>query len=64
MSFDVLATIMGDIADQAEAERLARDIAGVVARARARGCIVDIRDLRLGRELRRTIVPPGGPRSE
>ena len=66
MAFEVLATIVGEIADQAEAEQLAKDIFAVVARARALGCalgcMVEIRDMRLGRELQRIIRTPDDPR--
>lgn len=56
--FDILATIVGPVADQADAERLAQDIHAVVVRARTLGCVVEIHDLRLGRELQRLLVLP------
>ena len=58
MAFDVLVTIVGEISDQAEAERLAHDILAVVTRAQALGCVVDIRDAHLGQELRRLTALP------
>ena len=58
MAFDVLVTIVGEIADQGEVERLAHDIQAVVARAQGLGCIVDIRDARLGQEVQRLIALP------
>lgn len=58
MAFDVLATIVGEIADQNEAERLAHEIEAVVTRARALGCIVQIRDARLNREVERIVALP------
>ena len=58
MAFDVLATIVGVIADQADAARLAHEIQAVVTRARSLGCIVEIRDVRLNREVEKIIVPP------
>ncbi len=62
MAFELLATIIGDVADQAEAERLAQDIAAVGARGPARGCILGIRDMRLGRQVERIIRPSDDPR--
>ncbi|GEM_PF-6689905 len=61
MTFEILATIAGEIADQAEVERLAYQIHAVVARAQTLGCIVEIRDRRLGRELQRIVCLPDGP---
>jgi hypothetical protein len=58
MSFDILATVIGHIADQAEAEQLAHDLKAVVARARSLGCAIDIRDLRLAREVQRVVIYP------
>lgn len=62
MAFEILATIIGEVADQAEAERLAQEIAALVARAPALGCIVDIRDTRLGRQVERIIRTSDDPR--
>ena len=58
MAFDVLATIVGEIADRGEAERLAREIAATVTRARTLGCVVQVRDMHIGREVVRITVPP------
>ena len=61
MAFEILATIVGEIADQAAVERLASQIHAAVARAQSLGCIVEIRDVRLGRELRRIVRIPDDP---
>lgn len=61
MAFDILATIAGQITDQAEAEQLAHDLQAVVLKARTLGCIVQIRDVRLNRELRRIMAFPNDP---
>ena len=63
MAFEILATIVGEIADQAEAERAAQEIAALVARVPMLGCIIDIRDMRLGREASRVIRIPEDPRA-
>lgn len=62
MAFEILATLIGEAADQAEAERLAQEITALVARLPALGCIIDIRDLRLGREAGRIIRSAEDPR--
>ncbi|MDA8230775.1 MAG: hypothetical protein M0006_05500 [Magnetospirillum sp.] len=62
MVFDILATIGGVIADQADAEQLAREMKALVVRAETLGCVVEIRDVRLGRELEKIVLPPRGPR--
>ncbi len=64
MAFEILATIVGEIAEQAEAERLAQDIHAVVVRAQSLGCMVAIRDVRLGSELQRIIRTPDDPRPD
>lgn len=57
MSFEVLVTIMGRIEDQAEAERIAKELEAAVARAGTLGCVIEIRDSRLARSLRQVVVP-------
>lgn len=56
--FDILATIVGHIDHQTEAERLARELHAVVVKARTLGCVVEIRDVRLSREVQRLMALP------
>lgn len=58
MSYNLLVTIIGQIADESEANSLAEALEQGVTQAHKHGCIVDIWDARLGRYLHRKVVHP------
>lgn len=58
MSYSVLVTIIGQIADESEAANLADALERGVAQANKYSCIVDIWDARLGRYLRHKVIHP------
>ena len=56
--FDILVTMIGSLADEAAAQAFARDLEVHVARAHDLGLIVEIRDDRVARVIRKRIALP------
>ncbi|MTJ83596.1 MAG: hypothetical protein F8N37_21630 [Telmatospirillum sp.] len=62
--FDVLATIIGNLDDEATAMAFARDLEEYLVRAHRLGLIVEIRNDRLARTIHKRIAIPGTDRSD
>lgn len=58
--FDILLTIMGNLDDETEILAFAQDLEDYIARARRLGFIVEVRDDRLARIIRKQIMLPVG----
>jgi hypothetical protein len=56
--FDILVTMIGSLADEAAAQAFARDLEVHVARAHDLGLIVEIRDDRVARVIRKHVAVP------
>lgn len=56
--FEILLTIMGHFEDEAEALDFAQDLEDSLARARQLGFVIEVRDERLAKAIRRRLILP------
>ncbi len=61
MSYEVLATICGQLQDKAAAEQFAGELRSLVDRHQPLGCVVQIRNVRQNVDLLRSVTYPRAP---